>query len=137
MIEKLKHKDVVECAKLYNKCLKMQKPPGKAILKETLIELNKLDCFVFKENSKILGLITFAEKSNAINIDFICSLHKRKGIATKLLNKIKIGNKKIIATVSDEDKRAKAFYDKNGFKKYSKFKDKFGLLLYKIKYDNN
>ena len=116
----------------------MENPKGYATLKETANNLKKLGCFIHKSNNKIDGLITFRKRGNNIILDFICSLKLRKGIGSKLINKLtayslskKINS--IYSNVSGKDKRVIKFYHSLGFKKYGEKRSKRGLLLYKIK----
>ena len=136
MIEKLKKKDIEKAAKIYNKCSLMQNPPKKSSLEETIKKLSADRCLVYKENNKILGLIRY-KKDKKIEIKFICSLRKRQGIGKKLIYKLvkMFKNKTINTTVSSRDKRALAFYNSLGFKKYGQYKSKTrkNFILYKIK----
>jgi len=131
-IEQLKKSDLTKAAKVYNKCLFMQNPPGKANLDETKKILSKIKCLVYKENRKIIGLITYKENKNKIALDFICSLKKRKGIASALLKKVIEEGKPIFSSVSTNDKRVLNFYKKFGFRKYESFKSKSGATINKI-----
>ena len=63
MIEKLKQKDLKEAAIVYNKGLQMEIPKGYATLNETIKHLKEVHTFVYKEDKKIKGLISFKEKS--------------------------------------------------------------------------
>jgi len=88
-IEKLKLNDLEETAKVYNKGLQMEMPKGYHTLNETLKHLKEVYTFVYKENQKIKGLISFElKKKNKIKIDFICTLNLRKGIGKNLMNKL-------------------------------------------------
>lgn len=139
-IEKLKRKDIAQAAKVYNKGLSMEIPPGKATLEETKITLRKVKCFVYKEKRKIQGLITFTKTGNSIIVEFICSLKLRKGIGRNLMIKmansaLKENVKTVYSNVSSKDKRVINFYDSCGFKKYGQYESKIrkGFILNKIK----
>ena len=139
MIEKLKQKDVKEVAKIYNKGLQMEIPRGYATLDETINHLRKVRTFVYKENQKIKGLISFKKKSkNKIQIDFICALVLRKGIGKELMIKladfsIKEKIEFIYSNVSSKDKRVMNFYKNCGFKIYGRYFSGKTFVLYRIK----
>ena len=139
MIEKLKRKDIQKAAKVYNKGLQMEIPPGFSTLDETLKKLETRHVFVYKDDGKINGLISFTLKSNdKIKIDFICAMKPRKGIGKKLMNKLvdfSIKNKieLIFTSASSIDKRALNFYESCGFEKFGKYRSYQNLVLYRIK----
>ncbi len=139
MIEKLKQKDVKEAAKVYNKGLQMEIPKGYATLDETIKHLKEVRTFVYKENKKIKGLISFKPKDkNKIKLDFICALVLRKGIGKKLMIKladfsIKEKIEFIYSNVSSKDKRVMNFYENCGFKIYRRYFSGKNFMLYRIK----
>ncbi len=139
MIEKLKQKDVKEAAKVYNKGLQMEIPKGYATLDETIKHLKEVRTFVYKENQKIKGLISFKQKEkNKIKVDFICALVLRKGIAKRLMKKLADFSIKekvlfIYSNVSSKDKRVMNFYENCGFKIYGKYFSGKTFMLYRIK----
>ncbi len=139
MIEKLKQKDIIEAAKVYNKGLQMEIPKGYATLNETIKHLKEVRTFVYKENQKIKGLISFKEKSKGkIQMDFICVLVLRKGIGKKLMKKladfaVKEKINFIYSNVSSKDKRVMNFYENCGFKIYGKYFSGKTFMLYRIK----
>lgn len=139
MIEKLKKKDIVEAAKVYNKGLRMEIPKGHNTLNYTKKYLKEIYCFVYKENNKILGLVSFKFKTkDKIQMDFICAIKLRKGIGKKLIIKLKefaVNNKvkMIYSNVSSKDKRVLEFYKNCGFKTYSKYYANKSFMLYRIK----
>lgn len=139
MIEKLKQKDVKEAAKVYNKGLQMEIPKGYATLDETIKHLKEVRTFVYKENQKIKGLISFKQKEkNKIKIDFIYALILRKGIGKKLMKKLadfSIKNKieLVYSNVSSKDKRVMNFYENCGFKIYGKYFSGKNFMLYRLK----
>lgn len=139
MIEKLNINDIKEASEVYNKGLQMEVPKGYSTLKNTIKKLKKLQTFVYKENKKIKGLISFKIDKNNIYLSFICALPLRKGIGKKLMKKvaefaIENNTKNIFSSVSYQDKKAMKFYEKLGFEKYDKKTDKdFTLFLIKVK----
>ncbi|MFH1917623.1 MAG: GNAT family N-acetyltransferase [Nanoarchaeota archaeon] len=139
MIEKLKQKDVREAAIVYNKGLQMEIPKGYSTLDETIKHLKEVRTFVYKENQKIKGLISFKEKSkDKIRIDFICALVLRKGIGKKLMKKladfsIKENTDFIYSNVSSKDKKVMNFYENCGFKIYGRYFSGKTFMLYRIK----
>lgn len=139
MIEKLKKKDIVEAAKVFNKGLSMEIPKGYATLDETTALLNKIHTFVHKTNSKIDGLLSFEYKNkDKIKIKFICALNLRKGIGKKLIKKLvnfalRKRIKFIYSNVSTKDKRVMKFYESCGFKKYGQYYARKDFLLHRVK----
>ncbi len=138
MIEKLKNKDLKKAAKVYNKGLKMEIPPGSSTIQETIDHLKKELTFVYKENNKIEGLVTFNLKNKEIRMRFICAMKLRKGIGKKLMKKLvdfstKNKVKMIYSNVSLKDKRVLEFYNFLGFKKYQSYYSNRNFKLYRIK----
>ncbi|MBM3206737.1 MAG: GNAT family N-acetyltransferase [Candidatus Staskawiczbacteria bacterium] len=139
MIEKLKEEDVREAAIVYNRGLQMEIPKGYSTLDETIKHFKEVRTFVYKENQKIKGLISFKEKSKGkIKIDFICALILRKGIGKKLMMKladftIKENIDFVYSNVSSKDKRVMNFYENCGFKIYGRYFSGKTFMLYRIK----
>ena len=139
MIEKLKKEDINEAAKVYQKGLQMEIPKGYSSFEETIKKLKERKVFIYKENNKIKGLISFSPKPQGkIRIDFICVINLRKGIGKKLMKKladfaIKNNINLIYTNMSFKDKRAMNFYKSCGFRKFGKYKSYQNLTLYRIK----
>jgi len=94
---------------------------------EFLLEAAQIDKSTFylalKNGCKILGFAQIAKKdSDSVELDRIVVFpeHERKGIGTKLLQKViayeKKNAKKILVTAGRDETHARAFYEKNGFK---------------------
>lgn len=137
-IEKLKLKDLKEAAKVYYKGLQMEIPKGRQSLDNVINLLGKIHTFVYKENGKIRGLVTFELRGNKIRMNFICAMVLRRGIGEKLMKKLvdfAMKNKVrfIYSSVSSKDKRVMIFYDKLGFKRYSSYSASRNFIIYRIK----
>lgn len=139
MIEQLKKKDIEEAAKVYSLGLQMQIPKSYLPLEEIIKNLRKLKLFVYRNKTKIKGLLSFTPKGkNSLEIDFICSLELRKGIGKKLIKRlaefsVKRKIRTIYSNVSSKDKRVINFYESCGFEVYGKPRISNKLKLYKLK----
>lgn len=141
MIEKLKKKDIIECARVYMAGQMMQVPKYKSTLKRTVRHLEGVQTFVYKENVKIKGLVSFTIFGNGnLKMHFICALVLRVGVGKKLMKRlaslaVKDDLKYIISEVSSKDKRVMSFYESCGFKKYGEHKPtrNFMLILVRAK----
>ena len=140
MIEKLRKSDIPLAAKVYRKGLSMEIPKGDCKLSKSIdVITNETECYVYKKENKIYGLLSFYHKTkNKIAIDFICALKSRLGIGTNLMRMlakycIKHNIKYIYSNVSSRDDRVIKFYEACGFRKYSYYYATKKFLLYRVK----
>ena len=139
-IELLKKKDTPEAITLYQKLAKEQIPSMNIEHEDIANRFLANNCYVYKnEKAKITGLVTFcgSPEYNLVELEFVGSSEKKKGIATNLLRKVAEDAKKndidnIYAKVSDKDQRAMDFYKSLGFKKEDELSnDKMTLYIVK------
>ena len=99
----------------------------KAFSEETLLQAarsgNSTLYLALKNGCKILGFAQIARKdSDSVELDRLVVFpeYERKGIGTKLLQKViadqKKNTKRIIVTAGRDETHARAFYEKNGFR---------------------
>lgn len=84
------------------------------------IDTTTLEGFVFLENGKIEGIVTYEIENNACEIVTLISLTENKGIATALIEATKSAAKENACTrlwliTSNDNTSAIRFYQKKGF----------------------
>src|SRR5271154_6587353 len=89
MIERLQKEDLREAARVYKRGLELEIPIGNAKLEKVLKDLRGFTTFVYKQENRIKGLVTFTFKTEfTIDMIFICSMVFRKRIGTKLMKRL-------------------------------------------------
>ena len=58
------------------------------VISSGIYQCEKLDGFIYEENHKIIGLITYVIKSDEIEIISLDSIQEGKGIGTTLIEKV-------------------------------------------------
>jgi len=130
----IKYPDNTEFAKL----LKSFKEKSLTKFKKEL-KSKKERIIIVKINGKIAGVLKYKNLKNYSRVESFFLIQKKwrgKGIAQKLYEKYEksLKSKKFIeAYVYQTDKRAKGFWEKNGFKIIKDSKDNQGEKLYYMK----
>ena len=137
-IEPLKAKDIPAAARIYNRGLARQVPPGRSSLNNTIAHLQTLRTFVSKNGSQINGLISFTTHARTVTIEFICASQFRQGTGKQLLKRLaefcaKKRTMYIYSTVSSKDWLVQKFYNRCGFRTYGTYAGAHELTLYKIR----
>lgn len=91
------------------------------VISSGIYQCEKLDGFIYEENHKIIGLITYVIKSDEIEIISLDSIQEGKGIGTTLIEKVENLAKqkqiKIVSLVTTNDNlNALRFYQKRGYR---------------------
>ena len=84
-------------------------------------QCDKLDGFIFEDNNKFIGLVTYVIKANEIEIISLDSIQEGKGIGSALINKVEnTAKQKQLQTVSlittNDNLNALKFYQKRGYR---------------------